>query len=79
MESTTHPDFERAWYKSGGEKDQAVDSLLVAADRLEEAVPNIRRFKDDADLKEAVQKCADYLSQVLVRFPDVRVEYFGTE
>jgi len=70
------PIFDRAWLKSGGQATSLRESLLTASDRLEESVPLVPEHRNDEDVKEAVQLCANYLSQILLHFPDARCKYF---
>lgn len=72
LRTAEDPRFERAYAKSGGLKDSLVDGLLGAADRLEEAIPLIRKHKSDKEVKEAVNRCADYFVQVLRYFPSIQ-------
>jgi hypothetical protein len=71
LRGTKDPRFERAYGKSGGIKEGLVDSLLAAADRLEEAVPLVRQHRADEQVQRAVERCADYMAQVLAHFPDI--------
>ena len=67
--------LERAWQKSGGEHESLVDSLWAAADRLEEAVPTAPDYKEDVDVKSAVEKCVRLIGLVLRDFEDIRKKH----
>lgn len=71
LRSTKDPRFDRAYGKSGGIKEGLVDSLMAAADRLEEAVPLVRQHRADEQIQRAVERCTDYMVQVLAQFPDI--------
>jgi hypothetical protein len=71
LRSTSDPRFDRAYAKSGGLKEGLVDALLAAADRLEEAVPLIRQHRGEEDVQRAVERCADFLVQILGHFPEI--------
>jgi hypothetical protein len=71
LRNTSDPRFERAYSKSGGLKEGLVDSLLAAADRLEESVPLVRQHKGDEQVQRAVDRCTDYMVQILTHFPEV--------
>ena len=71
LRSNKVPRFDRAFSKSGGLREGLVDSLLTAADYLSEAVPLIKQHKELEDVKSAVERCADYLSQILSHLPEV--------
>lgn len=74
LRSMDEPRFDRALAKSGGEKEGLVDSLLTAADHLAEAVPLVRRHRSEASVKRGVERCADFIAQILVHFPAVASE-----
>lgn len=71
LRSTSDPRFDRAYGKSGGIKEGLLDSLMAAADRLEEAVPLVRQHRSDDQIKRAVERCTDYMVQVLSQFPEI--------
>jgi hypothetical protein len=71
LRSTKDPRFDRAYSKSGGLKEGLVDSLMAAADRLEEAVPLVRQHRNDEQIQRAVERCTDYMVQVLSHFSDI--------
>jgi hypothetical protein len=72
LRSSKYPSFERAWIKSGGQKESVVDLLNTAADNLEDCLPLLADFRDDAEVKDAVRRCARRIRQVLRDFPDAR-------
>jgi ParB-like nuclease family protein len=69
------PAFERAWFKSGGESESLMDSLLKATDYLEESIPLIPLHKDDPDIKSAVARCTQFMMQILRDFSELREKY----
>lgn len=73
--------LERAWQRSGGQRDTLVESLASAADRLEESVSQTRAFSkdtsDDNVVRRAIIQCADFLSQILRDYPDIQNRFFG--
>lgn len=71
LRSTKDPRFDRAYGKSGGLKEGLMDSLMAAADRLEEAVPLVRQHRADDQIQRAVERCTDYMVQVLAQFPEI--------
>lgn len=71
LRTAKDPRFERAYAKSGGIKEGLVDSLMAASDALADAVPLVRQHKNEDDVQRAVDRCADYLSQILVHFPAI--------
>lgn len=75
MRRAPRPDFDRAWFKSGGQKESLADSLFTAADRLEESVPLVPENRDDKEVQEAVRQCVRFLVQILVHFDTICVEY----
>ena len=72
LRGTKDPRFDRAYGKSGGLKEGLVDSLMAAADRLEEAVPLVRQHRSDEQIQRAVERCTDFMVQVLAHFPEIR-------
>ena len=71
LRSAKDPRFDRAYAKSGGPKEGLVDALMSAGDYLEEAVPLVRQHNQEADVRQAVDRCTDFLYQILVNFPDI--------
>jgi len=61
--------------KSGGQRESLAETLLAAADRLEECVPLVSAHKSDDDVRHAVAQCARFLVQILQHFPKIRKEY----
>jgi len=55
--------------------ESVIDKLYIACYNLEEATPNIRRHKTNEEIKKAVYLCTDYLSQILVYFPEIKEEF----
>jgi hypothetical protein len=76
LRTTVNPSFDRAWIKSGGELESLADSLWAASYRLEESVPIVVEYRENAEVQEAVRKCALYTAQILAHFPELR-ERFG--
>jgi hypothetical protein len=71
LRTARDPRFERAFSKSGGLREGLVDSLMTAADYLAESVPLIKQHKELEDVQSAVERCTDYLSQILVHLPEI--------
>jgi hypothetical protein len=64
LRSARKPDFERAWFKTGGQTETLVESLHAAADRLEESLPLITtEMANDADITEGVRRCFSLYAQ----------------
>ena len=74
LKSSRHPNFERAWIKSGGEQESVLDMLDAAANNLEDCAPLVPDFKKDKNIQDAVRRCARRLSQILRDFPDAKSE-----
>lgn len=79
LRRTPSPSFERAWFRSGGERESLLDSLLTAADHLEESIPLIPLHKEQDDVMSAVKRCAQFVAQALRDFPDLREEFCPEE
>ncbi len=71
LRTATDPRFDRAYAKSGGLKQGLVDSLLGAAENLEYAVPLVRQHRGDPEVERAMERCVDYVAQMLVQFPGI--------
>jgi hypothetical protein len=71
LRTAKDPRFERAFSKSGGLREGLVDSLMTAADYLAESVPLIKQHRELPDVQNAVERCTDYLSQILVHLPEI--------
>ncbi len=71
LRTAKDPRFDRAYAKSGGLKEGLVDALMGASDRLQESVPLVRGHKQDDDVRSSVEKCTDYLVQILRHFPEI--------
>ncbi len=71
LRTAKDPRFERAYAKSGGLKEGLVDSLLAASDALADAVPLVRQHKKEEDVQRGIERCTDYLSQILAHFPEI--------
>ena len=71
LRNATDPRFDRAYLKSGGLVQGLVDSLLAASDNLAEAVPLVRQHRSDKDVQKGVERCADYVAQILGHFPEI--------
>ena len=75
LRRTPRPDFDRAWSRSGGQAESVSESLLSAADNLEQVVPLVSELTGDNGVRAGVRQCTRFLAQILVHFPDVRGEY----
>lgn len=73
--SPSPPIFERAWFKSGGQAESVADSLLHAADLLQEVVPLVSEHKEVSEVETGVKECTRFLSQILVHFPKIAESY----
>lgn len=67
--------FERAWFKSGGESESLLESLLKAADSLEESIPLVPLNKENESVKRAVERCTQYVMQMLRDYQDLKKNY----
>lgn len=72
LRRTKSPTFERAWFRSGGERGSLVDSLLAAADHLEESIPLVPIHRNEDDVKAAVERCVRFVDQILRDYPEFR-------
>ena len=79
LESASRPNFERAYVKSGGQRDSVETSLFAAADRLEEVVPLVSEYTDSEGVEDGVRQTSRFLSQILLHFDDIRQQYFGDD
>ena len=75
LRTASTPRLDRAWQKSGGEHESLLDSLWAAADMLEEAVPTAPDYKDNVDVRSAVEKCVRLTGLILRDFEDIRKKY----
>jgi hypothetical protein len=75
LRRTPSPSFEKAWFRSGGEAESLVDSLLQAVDALGESIPLIPLHKDEPAIKTAVDRCTHFMMQILRNFPDLKGRY----
>ena len=71
LRTAKDPRFERAYAKSGGIRESLVDALMGASDLLQESVPLVRGHKQDDDVRRSVERCTDYLVQILRHFPKI--------
>jgi len=49
---------------------------MGASDLLAESVPLVRQHKSEEDVQRGVERCADYLSQILLHFPEIAKQYW---
>lgn len=75
LRRATRPSFERAWFRSGGESESLMESLLQAADYLEQSVPLIPLHKEEQSITTIVERCTAFILQILRDFPDLREKY----
>lgn len=71
LRTSKDPRFDRAYSKSGGVREGLIDSLMAAGDYLEEAVPHVKQHKDLNDVQIAIERCTDFLSQILIHVPEI--------
>lgn len=71
LRTAKDPRFERAYAKSGGLREGLVDALMGASDLLAEAVPLVRKHQQDEGVRQGVERCTDYLAQILSHFPEI--------
>jgi hypothetical protein len=82
LRSAPRPTLERAWLKSGGQKESLVESLYAAADRLEESAALTPQHGEESEqpvpeVSEAIDRCALFMAQILRDFPTLRTRHFG--
>jgi hypothetical protein len=75
LRRATQPSFDRAWFRSGGESESLVESLLQAADYLEQSIPLIPLHKEEQPIVATVERCTAFILQILRDFPDLRDKY----
>ncbi len=75
LKRTPTPDFDRAYFRSGGQAASLAESLGIAADRLEESVPLVGEHTKDKDVHAEARRCALFLVQILQYFPDISKRY----
>lgn len=75
LKRTPTPDFDRAYFRSGGQAESLVESLGIAADRLEESVPLIPDHRKNADIEAEVKRCTSFIIQILRHFPGISKRY----
>ncbi|HWH31368.1 MAG TPA: hypothetical protein VNU01_01715 [Egibacteraceae bacterium] len=63
LRSASEPTFQRAWRKAGGERESVSDALWEASFRLEETLPVLKLYRDDEEVRQAVERCELFLSQ----------------
>jgi hypothetical protein len=74
MRRTPNPDFEHAFFRSGGQADSLAEALATASDRLQESVPLVSSHVTNPEVQQGVRDCALFLRQVLQYFPDITEE-----
>ena len=75
LRRSAQPSFDRAWFRSGGQAESVAESLFVASDHLEEAVPLVSELTGDKDVKDSARQCARFLQQILTHFPEIARGY----
>jgi hypothetical protein len=75
LRRVSSPTFERAWARSGGESESVLNSLLQAADSLEESIPLIPIHKEEPGIEKAVERCTQFMLQILRDFPELRQRF----
>src|SRR5262249_26027214 len=64
LKRTTTPDFDRAYFRSGGQAESLVELLGIAGDRLEESVALIPEHKANKEIQTEVRRCASFFVQI---------------
>jgi hypothetical protein len=82
LRSAERPNLDRAWMKSGGQRETLVETLFAAADRLEESAaltPQYAMREDDEgkEIEGAIDRCALFLAQILRDYPQIKARYFS--
>jgi hypothetical protein len=75
LKRTANPDFDRAYFRSGGQSESLVELLGIAADRLEESVALIPEHKNNKDIQAEVKRCTAFFVQIINHFPEIRKQY----
>ena len=77
LRTSPNPKFQVAWRLAGGEVDELVDSLYVAAENLREAVAVISEHQNNENVHAAVSECARFLREVIRPFPGIHQQYLA--
>jgi hypothetical protein len=76
LRTSQNPDFDQAYLFSGGEEQEAIKAIQAAEFSLRDALPRARSMKKNKVYESAVDRCADFLSQILSHFPEIQKKYF---
>jgi hypothetical protein len=81
LRSAERPNLDRAWMKSGGQRETLIETLFAAADRLEESAaltPQYAKNEDEEgkEIAAAIDRCALFLAQILRDYPQVKAKHF---
>jgi len=79
LKGARRPSFERAWVKSGGQQESLAQILNAAADNLEDALPLVPDFREEDEIKQAVERCARRVAHLLRDFPEIRERVLGAD
>jgi hypothetical protein len=74
LRTVDNPRFDRAWLKSGGQKESLIEMLNAAGDYLEDSIALVPDFREVPDVIEAVDRCSRRLHQILRDFDTIREE-----
>jgi len=69
------PSFDKAWFRSGGEEESLLDSLLQAVDSLGECIPLIPLHREEQAIQNAVERSTHFMLQILRYFPDIKTRF----
>jgi len=75
LRSAKRPDFDRAFFLSGGEALALAEALTAASFQLAEAVPLVSAHTENESVKDAIGECTRFLVQILDHFPEIAAAY----
>jgi hypothetical protein len=75
MRRAPNPDFDLAFFRSGGQADSLAEALATASDRLQESVPLVSSHIGNPEVEQGVRDCALFLRQILHYFPEIAAEH----
>lgn len=74
LRRASNPDFDHAFFRSGGQADSLAEALATASDRLQESVPLVSSHLSNPEVQQGVRDCALFLRQILEHFPEIAEE-----